>query len=133
MRTPDGRLRIVYVTEDTGVGGGHRDIFEHLNRLAARGHDAQLFSLGEHPDWFPLEVPTRTFEDYDDLVEALEPLEAIKVATWWNTGGPVWLRIGARAASPSSSSRTSRRATTPTTPTMQAHVIARATGRSSAT
>jgi GT2 family glycosyltransferase len=36
VRTPDGRLRIVYVTEDTGVGGGHRDIFEHLNRLAAR-------------------------------------------------------------------------------------------------
>ena len=34
-----GELRIVYVTEDTGVGGGHRDIFEHLNRLAARGHD----------------------------------------------------------------------------------------------
>ncbi len=29
----DGSLRIVYVTEDTGVGGGHRDIFEHLNRL----------------------------------------------------------------------------------------------------
>ena len=28
-----GALRIVYVTEDTGVGGGHRDIFEHLNRL----------------------------------------------------------------------------------------------------
>jgi GT2 family glycosyltransferase len=91
VRTPDGRLRIVYVTEDTGVGGGHRDIFEHLNRLGERGHDAQLFSLGEHPDWFPLEVPTRTFEDYDELLEALEPLEAIKVATWWNTGPPVWL------------------------------------------
>ena len=30
---PTGALRIVYVTEDTGVGGGHRDIFEHLNRL----------------------------------------------------------------------------------------------------
>ncbi len=91
VRREDGSLRIVYVTEDTGVGGGHRDIFEHLNRLAERGHDAQLFSLGEHPDWFPLEVPTRTFEDYDDLLAAIEPLEAIKVATWWNTGPPVWL------------------------------------------
>ena len=31
---PTGALRVVYVTEDTGVGGGHRDIFEHLNRPA---------------------------------------------------------------------------------------------------
>jgi GT2 family glycosyltransferase len=91
VRTPDGRLRIVYVTEDTGVGGGHRDIFEHLNRLAERGHDVQLFSLGEHPEWFPLEVPTRTFTDYEQLEAALEPLDAIKVATWWNTAAPVWL------------------------------------------
>ena len=91
MRTPDGRLRVVYVTEDTGVGGGHRDIFEHLNRLAARGHDAQLYSLGGEPDWFPLEVPTRTFEDYDELVGALSEVDAIKVATWWNTASPVWL------------------------------------------
>ena len=91
VRTPEGRLRIVYVTEDTGVGGGHRDIFEHLNRLAARGHDAQLFSLGKEPDWFPLDVPTRTFGDYDELARELAELDAIKVATWWNTASPVWL------------------------------------------
>ena len=91
VRTPEGRLRVVYVTEDTGVGGGHRDIFEHLNRLAARGHDAQLYSLGSEPDWFPLEVPVRTFDDYTELVAALGPLEALKVATWWNTAKPVWL------------------------------------------
>ena len=41
MRTASGALRIVYVTEDTGVGGGHRDIFEHLNRLQERGHDVR--------------------------------------------------------------------------------------------
>ena len=40
VRTPEGKLRIAYVTEDTGVGGGHRVVFEHLNRLAARGHDS---------------------------------------------------------------------------------------------
>jgi GT2 family glycosyltransferase len=91
VRTPEGRLRVVYVTEDTGVGGGHRDIFEHLNRLAARGHDAQLYSLGGEPDWFPLDVPTHTFEDYDELAGALADVEAIKVATWWNTASPVWL------------------------------------------
>jgi GT2 family glycosyltransferase len=90
VRAPGGALRVVYVTEDTGVGGGHRDIFEHLNRLAARGHEAELWTLEAAPEWFELRVPVRTFEDYDALVAELAPLDAIKVATWWNTSGPVW-------------------------------------------
>ena len=90
VRTEDGRLRIVYVTEDTGVGGGHRVVFEHLNGLAARGHECELWTLDGAPDWFDLEVPVRTFEDYDALTAALEPVEALKVATWWNTAAPVW-------------------------------------------
>ncbi len=88
--TEDGTLRIVYVTQDTGVGGGHRVIFEHLNGLLDRGHDVSLYTLGDPPDWFALRVPVRTFEDYDELVEALSPLDAIKVATWWGTAIPVW-------------------------------------------
>lgn len=91
VRGPDGRPRIVYVTEDTGVGGGHRDIFEHVNRLRARGHDAQVWSLGEQPEWFELETEVRSFEDYDELIAALAPVDAVKVATWWNTAAPVWL------------------------------------------
>jgi GT2 family glycosyltransferase len=90
VRTPEGRLRVVYVTEDTGVGGGHRDIFEHLNRLAARGHEVALYTLGPPPDWFELRVPVRSFEFYDELIDALAPLQALKVATWWNTAAPVW-------------------------------------------
>jgi GT2 family glycosyltransferase/glycosyltransferase involved in cell wall biosynthesis len=90
VRTPEGKLRIVYVTEDTGVGGGHRVVFEHLNGLAARGHECELWSLDTAPGWFDLEVPVRTFDDYDELTKALEPVEAIKVATWWNTAAPVW-------------------------------------------
>jgi GT2 family glycosyltransferase/glycosyltransferase involved in cell wall biosynthesis len=88
--TADGKLRIVYVTEGTGVGGGHRDIFEHLNRLAERGHECALYTLGGEPDWFDLRVPVRSFEFYDELIEALAGLDAIKVATWWNTAAPVW-------------------------------------------
>ncbi len=57
VRTGDGGLRIIYVTEDTGVGGGHRDIFEHLNRLRERGHDAELWTLGRGPRWFDLRCP----------------------------------------------------------------------------
>ncbi len=88
--TAEGRLRIAYVTEDTGVGGGHRDIFEHLNRLLDRGHEVSLYTLGDRPDWFPLRAPVHTFEDYEELTDALSSVEAIKVATWWNTAVPVW-------------------------------------------
>ncbi|MGI8558711.1 MAG: glycosyltransferase [Solirubrobacteraceae bacterium] len=90
VRTANGALRIIYVTEGTGVGGGHRDVFEHLNRLAERGHEVALYTLGDAPEWFELRVPVHTFELYADLVEALAPVEAIKVATWWNTAAPVW-------------------------------------------
>jgi GT2 family glycosyltransferase/glycosyltransferase involved in cell wall biosynthesis len=90
VRTPDGRLRIAYVTEDTGVGGGHRVVFEHLNGLAARGHECELYSLDGPPDWFDLDVPVRRFDTYDELLGALGEVDAIKVATWWNTAGAVW-------------------------------------------
>ncbi|HEU0318794.1 MAG TPA: glycosyltransferase, partial [Solirubrobacteraceae bacterium] len=91
VRAPDGGLRIIYVTEDTGVGGGHRDVFEHVNRLRARGHHPEVWSLAGQPAWFDLDVRVRTFADYEELVAALAAEEAIKVATWWNTAAPVWL------------------------------------------
>jgi GT2 family glycosyltransferase/glycosyltransferase involved in cell wall biosynthesis len=90
VRTSEGKLRIAYVTEGTGIGGGHRDVFEHLNRLHERGHEVSLYTLGEAPDWFQLHVPVHSFEYYEELVDALAPLDAIKVATWWNTAAPVW-------------------------------------------
>jgi GT2 family glycosyltransferase len=90
VRTESGALRVVYVTEDTGVGGGHRDIFEHLNRLQERGHEVALYTLGQPPEWFPLRVPVHSFEFYDELIDALAGLDSIKVATWWNTAAPVW-------------------------------------------
>ena len=90
VRVAADHLRVIYVTEGTGVGGGHRDVFEHLNRLAARGHDVALYTLDEPPRWFPLKVPVRTFGEYDELARALAEPQAIKVATWWVTAGPVW-------------------------------------------
>ena len=90
VRTPEGALRVIYVTEDTGVGGGHRDIFEHLNRLVERGHEAELWTLGAEPDWFDLQAPVRRFENYGALTHALAPVEAIKIATWWATAASVW-------------------------------------------
>jgi glycosyltransferase involved in cell wall biosynthesis len=32
----------------------------------------------------------RSFAFYDELVDALAELDALKVATWWNTAAPVW-------------------------------------------
>jgi GT2 family glycosyltransferase len=90
VRSADGGLRIVYVTEDTGVGGGHRDVFEHLNRLGRRGHSVELYSLGGSPDWFELDAPVRTFGSYEGLAAALAGENAIKVATWWATAPWVW-------------------------------------------
>ena len=90
VRTDNGKLRIAYVTEGTGVGGGHRDIFEHLNGLLDRGHEVALYTLGDAPEWFPLRAPVHSFEFYGELIDALADLDAIKVATWWNTAAPVW-------------------------------------------
>ena len=90
VRTETGKLRIVYVTEGTGIGGGHRDVFEHLNRLLDRGHEVALYTLGDAPDWFELRAPVHSFEFYDELITSLAELDAIKVATWWNTALPVW-------------------------------------------
>ena len=68
VRTADGRLRVVYVTEGTGVGGGHRVVFEHLNGLAAKGHDVALWTLGERPRWFDAATaPCGRSPTYDDL------------------------------------------------------------------
>ncbi len=90
-RAGDGGARIVYVTQDVGVGGGHRNIFEHLNGLADRGHHPELWSLAAAPpDWYDLRVPVRLFDDYASLRDALAPLDAIKVATWWETAPHVW-------------------------------------------
>jgi GT2 family glycosyltransferase len=91
VRTPEGNLRLVYVTQDTGVGGGHRVIFEQLHRLAERGHEVSLYTLGGEPDWFDLKVPVESFRKYGQLIEALSEVDAIKVATWWETAEPVWL------------------------------------------
>lgn len=86
----EGTLRIVYVTEDTVVGGGHRVVFEHLNGLTARGHQAELWTTGGEPEWFDLRCPVRRFANLDELEAALAPLDAIKVATWWRTATAVW-------------------------------------------
>ncbi|MCK9247482.1 MAG: glycosyltransferase [Solirubrobacteraceae bacterium] len=91
VRADDGGLRVIYVTQDTGVGGGHRVIYTHLNGLLERGHHPELWTLdAEGPDWFDLRVPVRRFDSYRELAHELGPVDAIKVATWWETSSWVW-------------------------------------------
>jgi glycosyltransferase involved in cell wall biosynthesis len=73
------------------VGGGHRVVFQHLVGLRDAGHHVELWSLGGRPDWFDLgDIPVRSFAGYEALGAELEPLDAIKVATWWLTAETVW-------------------------------------------
>ncbi|MEA2478133.1 MAG: hypothetical protein QOJ07_55 [Thermoleophilaceae bacterium] len=126
VRTDDGALRVIYVTEDTGIGGGHRVVFEHLNGLAKRGHAAELWTLEERggvPDWFDLDVPVRTFETYPDMAFALDEEEAIKVATWWNTAPTVW-RGAVRRGIPAFFVQDIETSYYPGQPDAQAHVLA---------
>jgi glycosyltransferase involved in cell wall biosynthesis len=84
-------MKIIYVTQDCGIGGGHRVVFEHMHGLMARGHEVELFTLDrEPPDWFDLRAPIRSFDYYSDLTDALANEHAIKVATWWQTAPAVW-------------------------------------------
>ena len=114
-RAPDGGARIVYVTQDLGVGGGHRVVFEHLNGLLERGHHPELWTLVEGPpDWYDLEVPVRAFDDYDALRARARPAGRDQGRHLVGDRAAPCGRRACAAACPSTSSRTSRRATTPT-------------------
>ena len=89
VRNNKGQIRIIYVLQTLGWSGGIKIAVEHANRLAERGFAVEIWSLDNKPVW-PINVPTRTFKNYRQLIAALEPEEAIKVATWWETAYPVW-------------------------------------------
>lgn len=86
----DKKLNIIYVLQDTGVGGGHRDVFEHINRLRKKGHSVKLYALAGQPKWFDLNVKVRKFKNYTALEKALENENALKIACWWETAESVW-------------------------------------------
>jgi len=87
----NGKPRIIYVLKTTGVSGGIKMVFKHLNNLSERGYEVELYSLDKDPDWIPLNVKHRSFKDFSQLIDTLSKQDAIKVATWWETSQPVWL------------------------------------------
>ncbi len=93
VRDSAGRIRIIFILQTLGMSGGIKIVFEHADRLAARGFAIEIWGLDhQHSPW-PLHeaVKTRTFKNYERLIAMLSREEAIKVATWWETAFPVWL------------------------------------------
>ena len=79
-------MKVVYVLPHAGRCGGIRVIAEHCSRLAARGHDAQVWGLsGSFAGWFPRPVRHRLFPHTDPLGAALQGFAGVKVATFWTT------------------------------------------------
>ena len=91
VRDKDGRIRIIYVLQTVGRSGGIKIVIEHVNRLAKLGFSTELWSIDNSDPAWPVEVPTRSFKNYEQLTKALSEEEAIKVATWWETARPVWV------------------------------------------
>lgn len=93
VRNSKGQIRIIFVLQTLGMSGGIKVVFEHAERLAAKGFAVEVWGLDHHGvPWEVSEnIRLRTFKNYDRLSVALEPEKAIKVATWWETAFPVWL------------------------------------------
>ncbi|CAM3878180.1 glycosyltransferase [Alicyclobacillus pomorum] len=83
--SPFQHIPVIYVLERTGLSGGIKNVFEHVNRLHDSGYQVQLFALDNQPTWFPLRAPFRKFSNYEEMLPELRRMNAIKVATWWKT------------------------------------------------
>lgn len=79
----DRKLRITYLMATTNVTGGAKVIFEHVHRLADRGHQVQIVSHQGPPDWTSLRVPLIQ-ADFRTPLSSLVPPSDLVVATYWN-------------------------------------------------
>ncbi|WP_432978687.1 glycosyltransferase family 4 protein [Dactylosporangium sp. CA-233914] len=82
-REPPHRLRLCYLAPRTDVGGGARVLFEHANRLTARGHEVTVLSHFPRPDWFDLRAAFRTVPFGIEL-SALVPDCDVIVCGYWD-------------------------------------------------
>jgi glycosyltransferase involved in cell wall biosynthesis len=73
-------MRITYVTEDTELWGGIGVVFQHLEMLAAAGHDVFLTTPTSGPDWYPLKVPIYTIKSIEPSL--IPDADIIVIASW---------------------------------------------------
>lgn len=84
-------LPIIFVLPATSMSGGIRAVLEKAEALIALGENVEVWSLQGNPTWTEISFDVRKFRSYDDLTDALSLVNAIKVATWWETAEPVFL------------------------------------------
>ncbi|GAA3450651.1 glycosyltransferase family 4 protein [Dactylosporangium matsuzakiense] len=77
-----GSLRLVYLAPRTDVGGGARVLFEHANRLTARGHQVTVLSHFPRPDWFDLRSDFRQVPFGIELSAYIGPADVIICGYW---------------------------------------------------
>lgn len=87
----DAKLPIVFVLPATSMSGGIRAVLEKAEALIALGEKVEVWALQGNPTWTEISFDVRKFNSYDDLTDALSLVDAIKVATWWETAEPVLL------------------------------------------
>lgn len=84
------RKKIIYCLESTGVAGGHKVVFDHLNLLSALGWEVELYAMSR-PMWYRTNFPVTIVPSYSAMQTMLEKeKDAIIVATWWKTQKPVY-------------------------------------------
>lgn len=93
VKDQKGRIKIIYVFQTLGHSGGIRIGFEQANKLNPQKFTVEVWGLDAHDCPWKVEphVKLKKFKTYDQMRDALESEQAIKVATWWETLSPVWL------------------------------------------
>lgn len=84
-------LPIIFVLPATSMSGGIRAVLEKAEALIELGERVEVWALQGNPTWTEISFDVRKFNTYDDLTDALSLVNAIKVATWWETSEPVFL------------------------------------------
>lgn len=85
------QIKVIFVLKDTGVGGGHRVIFNHAEYLSQNGFNVSIWALSDKPDWYEISdrINFRKFTSFEYLTNDLKCEQAIKIATWWETSDVV--------------------------------------------
>lgn len=80
--SPNRRLVITYLLEDTALFGGVKVVLHQANLLARRGHEVRVVGPGKPPDWYPLEASYLHTTGLDP--HEIPPAD-VTVATFWTT------------------------------------------------
>jgi glycosyltransferase involved in cell wall biosynthesis len=77
-------MRILFVLPGTGIAGGGLVVYEMINRLRKRGHDARLVTFEYNPQpikWYPFNGPLEPFTTIKDLAAGSEVIVATLFTT----------------------------------------------------